>query len=178
MQPGFTIGRKHSEPVPFEVACACGQWTKGIRQATHQVIACPGCGRQVFILPQSPLPAPETIEDRRSRAEDRARDKGSILNRPFSFLAPRLGPWRFPLLASAGAFALVIVAFVIIFQLSKSKDPNSADDPKSVGRHFAASKKLLGQGRFHDAVRELDEALALREKYPDALSSADRKALF
>jgi len=35
----------------------------------------------------------------------------------------------------------------------------------------------MSQGKFHQAIRELDEALALREKQPDVLSAADRKSL-
>jgi hypothetical protein len=75
-----------------------------------------------------------------------------------------------------GAFALAIIAFTIIFQLSK-KQSSSSDDSKSMTEHFAAGKKLLGQGRFHDAIRELDEAVAIREKNPNALSALDRKTL-
>jgi hypothetical protein len=51
------------------------------------------------------------------------------------------------------------------------------NDPKSVSEHFATGKKLLSQGQFHEAVRELDETLALHHKNPDSLSGADRKRL-
>ncbi len=77
----------------------------------------------------------------------------------------------------AGALVLAVVAFTIIFQLSQKQNSSLTDDPKSVGQLMAAGKKLLGQGRFHDAIRELDEAISLREKHPNALSAADRKTL-
>src|SRR5713101_8417612 len=137
MQPWYTMGRKRIEPVPFEVTCACGQLTSGFRQPSHQVIACPGCGSQVFILPRSPLPAPRPFEGRESKIEDRGRS-----NRILALLQ---GPWRYPLLA--GAFALAIMAFTVIFQLSKKQNSGLTDDPKSVTEYVAAGKKLLGQGR-------------------------------
>jgi hypothetical protein len=162
MQPWFLSGRKRIEPIPFEVSCVCGQSIKGIRQEAHQVLACPGCGRQIFILPRSPLPAPRPIEDRGSRIEDREGD-----GRPI----------RYPWLAGAGAFAIAIVALAIIFQLFKTKDSNSGRDPGTAAQHFTDGTKLLSQGKFHEAIRELDEALALRERQPDVLSAADRKSL-
>jgi hypothetical protein len=81
------------------------------------------------------------------------------------------------LLAGAGTFALVVLAFGLILHFSKNRNSSSDVDPTSVNEHFAAGKKLLGQGQFHEAVRELDEAAAIHRKYPDALSGADRKRL-
>jgi len=80
-------------------------------------------------------------------------------------------------LAGAGAFAVVIIAFAIVFQLSKTNNSNSSRDSRTAAQHFTDGAKLLSQGRFHEAITELDEALALREKQPDALSAADRKSL-
>jgi len=162
MQPWFLSGRKRIEPIPFEVSCVCGQSIKGIRQEAHQVMACPECGRQIFILPRSPLPAPNPIEDGGSRVEDRGRETRSI---------------RYPWLAGAGAFAIAIVAVAIVFQLSKTNNSNSGSDPGTAAQHFTDGTKLLSQGRFHEAIRELDQALVLREKQHDALSAADRKLL-
>jgi hypothetical protein len=162
MQPWFLSGRKRIEPIPFEVACVCGQSIKGIRQEAHQVMACPGCGRQIFILPRSPLPAPRAVEDRGPSVEDQGREARSI---------------RYAWLAGAGAFAIAIVTLAIVFQLSRTNNSNSGHDPGTAAQHFTDGAKLLSQGRFHEAITELDEALALREKQPDALSAADRKSL-
>jgi hypothetical protein len=162
MQPWFLSGRKRIEPIPFEVSCVCGQSIKGIRQEAHQVMACPGCGRQVFILPRSPLPAPGPVEDGGSRVEDRYGD-GRLI--------------RYPWLAGAGAFAIAIVTLAIVFQLSRTNNSNSGSDLGTAAQHFTDGTKLLSQGRFHEAIRELDEALARREKQADVLSAGDRKSL-
>jgi hypothetical protein len=81
------------------------------------------------------------------------------------------------LLAGTGTFALVLLAFALILHFSKGRDSFSDNDAKSISLHFSAGKKLFGQGQFHEAVRELDEALALHQKYSDSLSAADRKRL-
>jgi hypothetical protein len=162
MQFWSFIGQKRIEPMPFVVACICGQSIKGIRQSHHQVTPCPACGRQVFILAQSPLPAPRPSEDRVSRIEDGRNQRWSP---------------QFALLAGAGAFAMVIVAFAIFFQHYKNKDSNSATDQRTAAQCLADGTKLLSQGKFHQALRELDATLALGEKHPDALSAADRKSL-
>ena len=170
MSPWWKISRKQSQPVPFEVACACGHSLRGQRQPTHQVIPCSACGRSVFIFPLSPLPAPKATEDRGSNIEDRGKD-GRLTH------AARLGPWRIPLLAGAGTFALVAVIFALIFHFSKNRNSLPAGDPESMSEHFAAGKKLFAHGQFHEAIRELDEALVLHQKHPDSLSSVDRKRL-
>src|SRR5260370_42281357 len=41
--------------VSYDVLCSCGQSLRGARQRRHQVVPCPGCGRGVFVLPESPL---------------------------------------------------------------------------------------------------------------------------
>jgi len=65
----------------------------------------------------------------------------------------------------------------LILHFSKNRNSSSDVDPTSVNEHFAAGKKLLGQGQFHEAGRELDEALALHQQYPGSLSGGDRKRL-
>jgi len=178
MSPWWKIGGKHVSPVPFEVACACGQLIRGQRQPSHQVIPCPACGRLVFIFPSSPLPAPIGTGDQESRIEHPSTERGSILDPLFSIFRVRLGPWRTPLLAGVGTLALVAVFFALIFRSYKKQNSNPGSDPKSVHEHIAAGRKLFDQGQFHEAVRQFDEARALFEKHPDSLSSADRKHLF
>jgi hypothetical protein len=177
MSPWWKIGRKHIPPAPFEVACACGQWLRGQRRPTHQVIPCPACGRLVFIFPLSPL-SPRGTVDRESRINHQLRDKGSILDPLSSIFALRLGPWRMRLLAGVGTLALVAVAFALIFRSYTNPNSTPGSDPKSIHEHFAAGKKLFVQGQFHEAVRQFEGARALHEKHPDTLSSADRKHLF
>jgi hypothetical protein len=80
------------------------------------------------------------------------------------------------LLAGAGTFCLIVVTLALIIHFSKSRD-SSRKDAKSLSEHFAAGRKHLGLGQFHEAVRELDEALALLQKHPDALSGTERRRL-
>jgi hypothetical protein len=44
-----------ADPAPsaFEIPCPCGQAVTGQRGPGPQVVACPGCGRRVFVFPQS-----------------------------------------------------------------------------------------------------------------------------
>jgi hypothetical protein len=168
MSPWFKIGRKDSEPVPFEVACSCGQLARGFRQATHQVIACKACGRQVFILPKSPFPRPRPAEVGESKDENQEKKKSSIL-------VLRGGLWP-RLLIGAGVFALVVLTSILIL-LPKNLDPASPDSPKSAAAHFTEGKKLLSQGRFRDALDEIVEAGIWDIKVPGTLSPADKKSL-
>jgi hypothetical protein len=41
--------------VPFAVTCACGQKLTGVRQAGPQVVRCPRCAAERFILPRCPF---------------------------------------------------------------------------------------------------------------------------
>jgi len=55
-------------PAPLEQAyavdCPSGHRLKGRRTEGYQVVGCPQCGENVFILPRSPLPEPATPVDR------------------------------------------------------------------------------------------------------------------
>src|SRR5262245_43193355 len=42
----------------FAVSCRCGKVLRGQRGAAHQVLRCPGCGRNVFILPTGAFQPP------------------------------------------------------------------------------------------------------------------------
>lgn len=55
-----TITRRppRAEPVPFERACVCGDMVRGDRLPQARRVACPGCGREWFILPLDPYPRP------------------------------------------------------------------------------------------------------------------------
>jgi hypothetical protein len=82
-----------------------------------------------------------------------------------------------PVLAGVGTFALVAVAFALIFRSYTNQNSMPGIDPKSINEPFAAGKKLFEQGQFHEAIRQFEEARILHEKHPEALSSADRKRL-
>lgn len=48
-------------PVPFSVACQCGQQISGIRLSTSQQISCSRCDAIVYVLPVNVYPATERV---------------------------------------------------------------------------------------------------------------------
>jgi hypothetical protein len=148
--------------VPYEVICACGQVVKGLRKSRHQVVPCPGCGQGVFVLPFSPLPpvaqADKQIKGTQSATKPRA-----------------LPPWKKPVVAAAITLAAMIL--ILLITLSSKRATSSLPGPKAISQRMTAGKKFLSQGKFHEAVKELEEALALRACYPEFLSASERKDL-
>src|SRR5438445_2914074 len=64
-----TPGRPGQAVVAYEVACSCGYLLRGFRQSRHRVARCPDCGRDVFVLPASPLPPVAAAVDSSSSLE-------------------------------------------------------------------------------------------------------------
>jgi len=54
-------------PEPFTVRCDCGGTVTGVRVAAPQRPACPGCGRQVFVLPINAYPT--VVRPKKPKAE-------------------------------------------------------------------------------------------------------------
>lgn len=135
----------------FEVICACGRGVRGERRPHAHVVACPGCKRPVFVLPHSPW-----IE----RAAAPAR-------------WPRLRAWRAPLLAGAGcAVVLLLLFFVVVPYLPRRTTDHATEavgEPPLPAR-VAAARVMLGQGKFHLALKELNAALAAHEQRPGQLT--------
>jgi hypothetical protein len=160
IQDFLKVTWKGNEPVaPYEVVCECGRVVKGLRKSRHQVVPCPGCGRSVFVLPFSPLPPITSADDP---------TKGT----PPSFERRLFRHWKKPL--GATAVALVAIVFIVFLALShRRQNPG----PQAINQRMNAGKQLLAQGKFHEAVRELDAAFRLRERYPDSLSAPERRDL-
>jgi hypothetical protein len=160
IQDFLKVTWKGNEPVaPYEVVCECGGVVKGLRKSRHQVVPCPGCGRSVFVLPFSPLPPVASADN-------------SIKEIPPTAERQPFGP-RIKALVAA-AVALVAIIFIVFLALS----PRRANPgPQAINQRMNAGKQFLAQGKFHEAVRELDAAFGLRERYPDALSASDRRDL-
>src|SRR5205814_965414 len=83
---------------PFEVRCACGQTTTGLRQAEHQILRCPGCGGKLFVFPYSPLPRVFP---------------GTNRSYPFRFLAGGRA-WLLPIVAAGLTLAAVVAVFAVV----------------------------------------------------------------
>jgi hypothetical protein len=140
----------------YEVTCRCGQVLRGARGRRHQVVPCPGCGRGVFVLPGAPVAAP-----RRARRS-------------------LWGALRWPLLA--GALCLIAVVVGYSFALPYLKEQrfslrSARPDPETLKAHLDAGRQALHQGRFRVALRELNAAVALRDRHPGALSAEENRAL-
>src|SRR5579871_1631056 len=56
IQQWFRNGSANGASTAYEIVCACGHVSRGQRRARHQVVRCPSCRRELFVLPVSPLP--------------------------------------------------------------------------------------------------------------------------
>jgi hypothetical protein len=151
-----------SPPVPYQVACVCGTVAQGFRQVRHQVVTCAGCGRKVFVLPASPLPATLALP---------AQTSGPSLT-----VSRSLKPWRLPLLA-AGLTLMVVILVITTFLYFHLHPSNPARKPKTIGQHIEAGRTALAQGKFLLAARELEAAQETRTRHPDRLSAVEHREL-
>jgi hypothetical protein len=148
-------------PVPFEVACLCGQIVRGFRQPTHQALPCPACARPVFVLPLSPLPAVRPLhEPARSHA-------GGAVG----------GPWR---RAGPLAACLALTGAILLIASLVNRSPDAAMSQAGRGEVLALlerGEEALGGGKFAVAARELTAARQRLRLSPEALGRADRRRL-
>ena len=135
-------------PVPFEVACVCGQLQRGLRTGRAQILPCPRCGEPVFILPRSPLPPPPDEPVVPTVAENDKRTRS---------------PWLLPLAAALMTLAVVVAAYVFLFS-SWLRQPGTLDEKAerraapSPRESIDAGRKLLREGNFREALKHLDAA--------------------
>jgi hypothetical protein len=144
-------------PVPYEVACACGEVARGLRQARHQVVRCGACGGPVFVLPRSPLLTP--VEE--------------------SAPAPRGGPvrprrvpaWGWPLVGAAVTLAAVVVVYAVLLgSLVGRPKPAGPPPGPDASRPLRAGEAALAAGKFQQATYELAQARRLLGPAPAAES--------
>jgi hypothetical protein len=160
-------GQQAQTPVPYEVACTCGSLLRGFRQASYQVPKCTRCGRNVFILPLSPLPP--VVPD----------------NDPNPAVAPSMPKNRRnhrPLLAARLALALVSLALagLVLLRVGNTRPgdlPAPADDLEDMRFHFQAGRQALADGNFQSAVQAFEIASAIRARHPAALPAEETRKL-
>jgi len=80
-------------------------------------------------------------------------------------------------MAAAITFGAMILIFAALFAFSPKEGASAIPGPSAISQRINAGKQFLAQGKFHEAVKLLEEALTLREKYPGFLSGAERKEL-
>jgi hypothetical protein len=153
-------------PVPFQVACACGEYLQGLRQAHHQVIRCSRCGQPLFILPASALPPVAPL----SAAPATPPSSASVgLMRQ---------PWFWPAVAGGLSLLAVIVLFVIlVISLAgeRSQTPNLT--PGDIDLRLAEARKALLGGNFAQALQQLDALQAVFASQARSFSTAQRQDL-
>lgn len=158
MPKWFAPRRPPDTPAPpYAIRCDCGQAVRGARAARRQIVACPACGRKLFVLARSPLPAP-----------DGAPPAGS---------SARLGPWQKPLLAAGMASAIFLIFFLALLPfLARPAPPTAAGrgDASDPAARLDAGRRALAEGDFHRASAELDAAQDQLRLRP-ALLPADRR---
>jgi hypothetical protein len=147
-------------PAPaFAVACRCGHVLRGLRQARAQVLPCPVCGRNLFVLPASPY---LTVRDE---------------SPPPS--SPRLArpSWRGPLRAAGLTLFVVLLLFAFGWGLLRRGRPS--DSPSS-GAEVAApdttAPQDLAEGRFHRAA-EAARAVLQGARAPGSRGEAEQRRL-
>ena len=136
--------------VPFSVKCPAGHLLRGQRQHRHQVIRCPECEADVFVLPLSPF-ASDQAKARRIRGTS----------------------WLWPVVIAAATLAVVVSAVLVLLGALRTKPEDSPD----VQAHLSASEHALEAGRLHAAAQELTKARQLALQWPDALSPAELRVL-
>jgi hypothetical protein len=145
----------------------CGQTVAGLRQARFQMVPCPSCRGELFVLPASPLP-------KVAGAPEKAVAPG------VSALSHRVSMRRLYVLAALGV--LVLAGAVVLFTLwTGSLKPTSAehalpDRPQDVvSPRWEKAQQLLGRGEFHQALAEAGAALRLHKDRPEGLAAAEER---
>ena len=150
--------------VPFEVTCLCGQAVRGLRKRRHQVVACPGCGAGVFVLPRSPWPPVEDVA------------------RPAATAPAAAGsPWLMPAVAGAVCLAALLALFLLALPLLSRRAPTEqaqeASRDQRLAAALAAGERALADGNYRLALRELNAAAELRDHNPGLLAPAQDRRL-
>jgi len=160
-------GAASNPTAAYAISCPCGQVCKGQRRAGHQVVRCSGCGRAVFVLPASPLPAVP------------GPGESSVGMPPAD--APRGRPWLLPLVA--GGLALLVVALLIgagvylVGFAGPKPDTTPTVSLQEIDRQIADGRRAFNDAHFQEAAGQFETALAALQSYPHYFSASDRRQL-
>jgi hypothetical protein len=155
--------------VPYQVTCGCGQAVTGLRQARFQVVPCPDCGAELFVLPRSPLPRVPGVK--RPAIPAAARQ------------AHRLRRRRVLVPVVAGCVLAATLGGVIWWlssprhQDEERADVAAADAPVWTRDSLGELQTLLARGQFHQAAAGAKAALTLRQGRPQLFTAAEGDAL-
>lgn len=145
----------------YEIVCLCDTRLAGLRGRAPQVVRCPGCGRDNFILPQSPLPAVAAPGD-----------KPAALRPPSG---KRRAVWLVPL-ATALLFLGLGGAYLAVrwFLPLPAQEKSAA---AALERHRSRGRTALSDGNFQVAAGELHIALGIAERDATLLRPAQFRQL-
>ncbi len=121
----------------FQVTCICGHVLRGQRQGAPQVVRCPRCGGERFILPASPLPPVHDV------AAKIVPIRGSF----------GLKYWLLP----ACAICVTAAGMFLVYRHFLTSPPSPTDSPRLISPldHLKRADDLLSEGLFQLAVKEL-----------------------
>jgi hypothetical protein len=157
---GLFRGRPEEPPsaVPFRIRCTCGQIVTGSRRPRFQVVRCPKCGAELFVLPLSPLPLVAGAAAVSAVAPPGSRPRRRRL------LAVGLG-----LVLLFGVAALIAV----LWHSPREQSESRQQQPANAGRttRLKEAEQLLARGLFHEALTVCEDT------DPASLSAADRRTL-
>jgi len=147
---------------PFVVACRCGRALSTTRQATHQALRCPACGRAIFVLPRAAFRPPGHQPTGRPRSD-----------------RPRSALWLL-----VPAVAMGLLGMGIVYGLARwleSGDPAGtvaeATPRQRLLQTIEAGRGELDRGATHLAREILDRAVGQRDADPALLTEAEHRAL-
>jgi hypothetical protein len=149
--------RRPAAAEPYDVACACGGRARGLRQARHQVVRCPGCGGPVFVLGRTPLPG--------ASGESHA----AAIPRRY---------WVGPVLAAVLTLAAVVVIFSrLIPALAPAPSPSGDTQADDVRRLVGAGREALRREEFRAAASRFAEARRHHDERPELLPPSEARDL-
>jgi hypothetical protein len=127
---------------------------RGQRQSRHQLVPCPDCGRKLFVLPRSPWKSPP----------------------PARVWQTWAGPVVAGLLAAGLLTAGFLASWPWVSRLLARPERITAEGIALRDR-IEAGQRALAEGRFRLAQKELNAAVAERDRHPQVLSPEEHRQL-
>lgn len=171
VQHWWANGRSEAT-APYDIVCGCGKICRGQRDVGHQAVACPGCGRKLFVLPRSPF-APGGASALSGAKDSRGTSAGRA--------GARVNPWVWPVVA--GSLTLVIASALMVLLLSHLQSHRSTPataptwSAADVDARVQSARKAIGSGDFKKAAEDLEAARTMVRQQPDLLPAAETRRL-
>lgn len=145
----------------YEIVCFCGARLTGTRIRTSQIARCARCGRDSYVLAQSPLPE-LTLEELPTQAEP-------LPPKPASRLR-----W---LLMGSGILAAALAVALLFLLRPGSQEPPARSAANLWEQRQRRGQMALAEGNFQVATAELHAALQLAQSRSSRLSPEEFRQL-